>query len=421
MTTPSIGAGRDGRIVLAVAIGMGLAYLGSSVSGGAGQVGLASDVYATAVDSWLGGDDLYRVAPEDRPGFYFLYPPASVPLFVPHALLGAGMGAYLLQTAINLAVAGTTVVVLLRALGRRGIELRRIDRILLAGFVFLSPYAMPHFIEGQTTLWLALALVVGFDALDQRREALAGGAFAVAALIKVFPAAIGLWLLRLRSGRGVAAAIGVGVGALVVGLVFGVDLTEQYLTEILLDRHDSQLDRVTELGPDTGGAHRQLTAITGITGTWLTILSAAVLVPLVGLAYRRIDTDIHRVTAVLATVSALLLFMPLQPLYNALLFFPVLVLVFILAAGPARWLLHLGILWTLVMVSHDNYVEMLEMLPGALEGPSVAIADAFYTFAIPPDIGLWCFLGVAILVHTDWYTERYPIARDGLLDPRGDG
>lgn len=418
MASNATDAGRGGRIVLALSIFMGLSYLGTTATGGMEQFGLASDVYATAVDSWLGGDDLYRVAPDDRPGFFFLYPPASVPLFVPHALLGAGLGAYLFQTLLNILVLGATVVALVRALGRRGIELGRIDLVLMAGFVALSPYAMPHLIEGQTTLWLALALVIGFDALDQRRELLAGGAFAVAALIKVFPAAVGLWLLRLRATRGVAVAIATGMGALVIGLVFGVELTEQYLTEILLDRHGNQIERVTQLGPDTGGAHRQLTAITGVTGTALTVLTAAVLLPLLGLAYRRVDTDVHRLTAVLATVAALLLFMPLQPLYNALLYFPVVVLVFALAAGPARWLLHLGILWTLVMVSHDNYVEWLEVLPTGLADVLIPMADAFYTFAIPPDIGLWCFLAAAILVHTDWYTERYPIARPGLDDPR---
>lgn len=418
---PSTDAGRDGRLILAIGIFMGLSYLASSVSGGFGQIGLASDVYATAVDSWLAGGDLYRVAPEDRPGFFFLYPPATIPLFVPHALLGAGLGAYVLQTAINAVVTAAIAIVIVRALRRREVEVGGLDLVLLAGFVFLSPYAMPHFIEGQTTLWLALALAVGFDALDRQREALAGGAFAVAALIKVFPAAIGLWLVRLYSWKGVAVAIGVGLGTLVVGLVFGLELTQQYLSEILLDRHDSQIDRVTQLGPDTGGAHRQLTALTGITGPWLTVLTGAVLLPLLALAYRRVDTDIHRLTAVLATVSVLLLFMPLQPLYNALLYFPVVILVFALAAGPARWLVHLGILWTLVMVSHDNFVAYLHHLPDVLAGPAETIADAVYTFAIPPDLGLWCFLAAAILVHSDWYAERYRLTRSGVGDPRPAG
>lgn len=415
-STPS-GAGRDGRLVLAIAALTGVTYVTSTALSSPDQVGLASDVYATAVGSWLDGGELYRVAPDDRPGFFFLYPPVSIPLFIPHAVLGVGVGAYLLQTVINIGVAAAIVVVLGRALDRRGIELTTVDKTVLVGFVFVSPYAMPHLIEGQTTLWLAFALVIGFDALDRGRETVAGAAFAVAALIKVFPAAVGIWLLRRHAVRGVATAVGVGIGALLLGLAFGPELTMQYLTDILTGRHGDQTARVADITADTGGIHRQIAGMTGHTGVGATAVAAVILSALLGLAYRRVDTDVHRLAAILATVSALLLFMPLQPLYNALLYFPVVLLIFTLAAGPARWLLLTGILATVTMVGYENFLDGVSLLPETLRPTLEVVGEAFYTVAVPPDIGLWLLLAAAILIHTEWYGARYPIARDGLVDP----
>ena len=420
MSSKPLGAGLDGRIVLVLGTLAGVSYVTNTALSSPDQFGLASDVYATAVGSWLDGGELYRVAPEDRPGFFYLYPPITILLFIPHAILGAGIGSYLLQTAINVLVIVAIILVIFRALDRREIELRILDRAVVIGFVSISPYAMPHLIEGQTTLWLALALAVGFDAIDRDQEGIAGAAFAGAALIKIFPAAVGLWMLRLRAIRGVIAAMLVGIGALVVGIVFGPDLTQQYLTEILIDRHSGQTERVADLQGNTGGIHRQLAAITGTTGRWLTVAAAAILLPLLGLAYRRIDTDVHRLTAILATVSALLLFMPLQPLYNALLFFPVVLLVFTLAKGPARLLLHLGILLTVTMVSFDNYLDWTEWFPSPVEGWLASFGEVFYTFAVPPNIGLWLLLLSAILVHTTWYTDRYPVSRHPEPDHLGD-
>ncbi len=399
-------------MVLVLAILSGVSYAATTAIMTPEQFGLASDVYATAVDSWLGGGELYRVAPPDRPGFFYLYPPVTVVLFIPHALLGAGLGAYLLQTLLNLIVVLAIFIVLSRALNRRGIELSRLDRGIVLGFIAISPYAMPHFIEGQTTLWLALALVIGFDAIDQNASGVAGGAFALAALIKVFPAALGLWLLRLRLWRGVITAISVGGGVLVAGLVLMPDLTGQYLTDILLERFEGQsFERVGDMTHDVGGIRRQLAGITGTTGPWMTPVAVAILGPLVALAYRRIDTDIHRLAGILATLTAVLLFMPLQPLYMALLFFPVVLLLVTLKRGPARWSLLGGILATVTMVDHENFALGVQVLPEPIKTPIATFGELFYSVLLPTDIGLWLFLLSAVLIQSTWYIERYGVKR----------
>ena len=83
---------------------------------------------------------------------------------------------------------------------------------------------------------LVAALAAGDVAVD-RDERLAGVAFALPAVVKIFPAVFGVWLLRLRRWRAAGAAIGTGVATVGASLlVFGVDAHRAYLAEALLPR-----------------------------------------------------------------------------------------------------------------------------------------------------------------------------------------
>jgi len=152
---------------------------------------------------------------------------------VPHAVLGTELASFALQTLGNLGAAAGITVVLKRSLGRRDITLTGLDRGLLAGFVLCSSYSAITVLNGEVTLWLAFAVALGIDALDRNRQRLVGTAFAGAALVKVFPAVLGLWFVRRRAWQGLAAVLVTGLAGLVVGvLVFGLDLTVTYLTDV---------------------------------------------------------------------------------------------------------------------------------------------------------------------------------------------
>jgi len=153
---------------------------------------------------------------------------------VPHAVLGTELASFALQTLGNLGAAAGITVVLKRSLARRDITLTGLDRGLLAGFVLCSSYSAITVLNGEVTLWLAFAVALGIDALDRNRQRLVGTAFAGAALVKVFPAVLGLWFVRRRAWQGLAAVLVTGLAGLVVGvLVFGLDLTVTYLTDVL--------------------------------------------------------------------------------------------------------------------------------------------------------------------------------------------
>jgi hypothetical protein len=367
------------------------------------QFMLASDVYRHAAEALLAGGDFYAVSPPRLPGYNFIYPPIVVLLFVPHALLDSALGAYAIQAALTIVFGLGTTVIVVRALERRGLAVARLDRALIAAFTLFSAHSAITLANGQVTIWLGAAFALGFHALDRNREAVAGTAFAAAALIKVFPAAIGLWLLRRRAWRAVAAAVATGLGGLALGaLVLGPDLTVTYVEDVLLGRYEGQtFQGRPEPDQSTGGAQRQIAALTGLGSPALGVLAVLLLAPVVLALYRQIDTDARRQAATLATIIGVLLVVPLQRLYMPLFVFPLLVLLYTLPAGPARRVLILGALVSYVRTNHEFLATTVESagLPAAVMEPALALLSAFFTFVLPTTLGLWIMLAACVLVH----------------------
>ncbi|GAB3680059.1 glycosyltransferase family 87 protein [Salinarchaeum chitinilyticum] len=395
------------------------------------QLSLASDVYFHAATAVLDGGDLYSTTPPGLPGYRYIYPPIVIALFVPHALLGSETAAFAFQTVLNVGAGIGIAAVLVRALGRRGVALGRGDRLLLVAFTLLSSWAANQLVMGQVNLWLAIAIALGIDWLDAEwfeqaergngdradpssagersaeqtrrfdRSTLAGVAFALAALVKLFPATLGCWLLRTRRYRAVAAAIATGLGGLALGvLVFGPDLTIEYLGEVLIERFEGQTFEGT---PDPERNHttvrRMLAAAFGGSSSIVTPLAFALVVPPVAYCYRDVSTDRRRLTAVLATLVGTLLVMPLQPLYFSFLFLPVVVLAATHERGRSRKLLFAGTLLAFTFTGPKTVEAMAGPLPDSLETPLVEFARSLFSVILPPTAGMWLLLAACVLVH----------------------
>jgi len=401
---------RSARLVLACGILAGLSGVLATPFVSPEQFTLASDVYYHAAEALLSGGDIYEVAPPGRPDYHYIYPPVVVFAFVPHALTGSPAGAYLLQTALNVCSAAGIAALLWRALARRGCSLSRLDAVLLFGFALVSGYSSISLVNGQVNIGLAFAIALGLDALDRSRDRLAGGAFAVAALVKVFPAALGLWLLRRRAYRGVAVAIALGAAGLLVGLLaLGPDVTATYLTDVLTGRHDS-FDGAPDPTQTRGGAQRQVAALFGLGPPYVTPLAALVLAPVLGSLYLDIETARQRQATVLGTLLATLLFLPLQRLYLVLFVFPLVVLLYQLPGGRARTLLLAGTLVSFARTQSSVVEGALTALPlGGLEAPLVAAVERLFAVVLPPTLGMWLLLGACVLIHYD--ARRQPARR----------
>ncbi len=362
---------------------------------------LASDVYFYAAEALLSGEDIYEVTPPDRPGFHYIYPPVVVFAFVPHALLNSPVAAYALQTVLNLAFAVGIAALLWRALSRRGVSLSRLDAGLFFGFALCSAHSAISLINGQVNIPLAFAFALGLDALDQRRQRLAGFAFAAAALVKVFPAVLGLWLLRRRAWQGVGVAVATGITGILLGLfALGPDVTITYFTEVLTGRYDG-FDGAPEPTRSRDGLQRQLAALFGLGPPYLTPLAAALLAPVLASLYLDIETDSQQQAAALGTILVTLLFFPLQRLYMVLLVFPFVLLLYRLPPGRPRTLLVVGALVSFVRIDFTLAEVALTTvpLPAVLESVLLSGAERFFQVILPPTLGMWLLLAACVLVQ----------------------
>lgn len=367
------------------------------------QFMLASDVYRHATASLLAGDGLYGVNPPGRSGYTFLYPPIAAALFIPHVFLGSDLAAFGLQTVLNLLAGLGTAVLIYRGLERRGLPVVRLDLVLLGAFMVLSVYSAIQFMNGQVNLWLAFALAVGFEAMDRDRQRVAGVAFAAVALVKVFPAILGIWLLRMRARTAVVAAIGTGVAGLAAGaIVFGPELTDTFVSEVLLGRFEgSTFDGQPRAGDSIDGVHRQLAALWPAGTRFHTPIGLVIVGVAVAAAMARVDTPVRRDAAALAAIVGVLLFLPVQPLYFPLLTFPLFMLLYSRLETASRGVLLAGTLLTFAHLDQRSVDLGIEVAP--IPAPVASAISEFtaelFTIILPPTMGLWLLLFACILIQ----------------------
>ncbi|MFB6205286.1 MAG: glycosyltransferase family 87 protein [Haloglomus sp.] len=329
------------RVVLATGLLFGLAYLARAVLVRPGTVALNFQVYHGAAEAFLAGKPLYGRSPVGVSWLVYLYPPLSILAFVPFTLFPLG-AAYALFTALSLAGGLALSWLLVGVVERHGVELARLDRLLVAGFVTFGVHTAPTLVFGQVNLLLALAVAVAFVALAAGDEARSGTTLALAAFVKVFPAGFGLWYLRQRSVRALGAAIATGGGLLVAGLALGPDLTAAYVTEALLPRA-SRAAFEGGLDPDAAylTVRRPLSLLFPRSSLARSVGALAVMAPVVALGIRRVDSPRRRLVGLFVLFSGVLLALPTYPIYYPVVYFPLVPLLY-LFVGPGRTLFLAG-------------------------------------------------------------------------------
>lgn len=389
------------RVVLAVGVLAGVATLVGLPRADPAQLGLATDVYYRAGRAALAGGDVYAAAPPAHPGYRFLYPPVVVVAVLPHALAGSPAGAYALQTGVNLLAAVALGALLVRTVERARGPLPAVDRLLIGGYAVVSPGVATTLVLGQVNLLLALAVAVGALAVERGREAAGGVALALAATVKLFPALVGAWLLRVRAWRAVAAATATGLGLLLAGVaLFGPDLTVSYLTVTL--PAEASVGTFAD-GPAPGAPYatirRQLAVLAPwLPGPWLLPAGALLLAPVVAAGSWSVRTRRDRLVALAATLLATLTLFPLEPFYLSLALFPLVPLAYLLAPGRTRRLYLAGLLVVSVPVTLRVVDVWLGLLapPAAVAAAVRAAARAVFSLVLPPTVGVWLLLAACV-------------------------
>lgn len=373
------------------------------------QVGLATDVYYYAARAALRGGDFYAAAPPGLAGYRFLYPPVVMGAILPYGLLGDPLWAYAVQWVLNVATGLALAAVMVRVVGRSGVELDRIDRLLVAGFCFGSAGAATTLVLGQVNLQLSLGIALGALLVERGQGRAAGAVLAAVATVKLFPALVGAWLVRRRAWRAVGAATAVGLGLVALGLVaFGPETTEIYLTRTIPD--EMAVGAFPD-GPDPGAPYLGLRRQFSVLAPWIPddlLLPAGLLVltPVVLAAYRTFADPVTRLLGLQATLLATLTALPLEPFYLSLALFPTVPLLYLVDAGPvdpgyARPLFLVGALVASVPVTLGGVETQLAVLPlpAAVDGAILGTAESAFAFVLPPTLGVWAMLAACGLYH----------------------
>jgi hypothetical protein len=383
------------RVLLAVGVVLGLGTLVALPATRPQQLGLAASVYTHAAEAAVAGEPFYGVAPPGLPGYRFVYPPVVMLAFLPAGLVGDAGVTFVALVALSLAAGLAVARLVSREIERAGHELTAVDRWLIAGFCCLSSYAAPTLVNGQLNLLLGFGLAAGLGAAERTRRDVGGAVLAVPATVKLFPAAVGLYLLRRRRLRAVQAAIATGLALGLFGLVaFGPDASFAYLTSVLPGEVQSGALAGDPLDHSFLTVRRQLAALP-LPPSWLPALAVAVVAPFVAVAYRRVESRLDRWFALFATLVGTLLVLPLEGLYFPLLVFPLVPLCYLTPARRPRALLAAGTVLTLLGITPATLdVLAASALPGA--EAIVAAAEPVFRVILPGTVGMWLWLVAAV-------------------------
>lgn len=399
---------RRARLVLALGVCFGLAYLAyrtlTETAPPGGGMAVNFELYRAAAAELWAGEPVYGVSPIDDATHTYRYPPIWLAWFSLYVLVPSTVG-YLLHAGTALAASAILGLAIADELERHGVDVGALDRALAVGFPAVGSYAAPSLYFGNVNHHLALAVGIGLVWLARDRQRRAGVALGLAALLKVFPAGIGLWLLRRRSWRAIGAAVATGIGGLALGaIVFGFDRTMAFVDQELLSRatpesvangispHSEYISLVRPLSallPDVG------------LGT-LTVLATLLVAPILAVLYRDVDAPTRRQAAVFGTLAAILLVLTSFSLYFVVLCYPLIVLLYVMESGPGRlFAIGAGIsLLTLKLPDVTTVVEAV-LLPAVVEEAVLAIARAIYTFGTPVLWGTILMLAACV-----WHARR---------------
>ncbi len=304
----------------------------------------------------------------------YVYTPVTAPVFAPYGLLPSWEIGYVVNVAVLAATFYAVGHITIRYIERHGGDLERVDRWLILGFSLFSGHTVLGLFRGNVDPVMLLLVALGFLAVERGQETRGGALWAVAALFKLFPAFLGVWLLYRRAYRAIAAAVVTGVGGLLLGVVaFGVDAHVDFV-EFILNERSRQGAFEGGLDPEVTWItlRRPLSQVVALPGNQLFVLSAALMAPFVALAYHEAETPLDRTVAFFVTMLVLLItVVPSTLNYVVYLYFPLVALLYLVEERRTKSLLVAG----LILVSLPLYPQHVELLVTATPLPP-GVVDA---------------------------------------------
>lgn len=321
------------------------------------------------------------------------YTPASLFYFYPYASLFDFETARLVHQILSVFVAVIYGVTLAGFIDTNK-DIQTLDKILIVGFTGLSVYPVVNIVNASFVGMFTACLGIGWVLLESDRD-LGGAAWALASLVKGYPAFWGVYLLRVKRWRATGAAIATGLGATLLGmLAFGYDAYVRFFTVAGTSRVRYHMFR--------GGASPDNEAMTPLRGlaqvfpnidpSFWTPVIVVVVAGLTLWMYYSIPTDTlnDRATLFLATILGVMFIMPTsQDMDTYLVYAPLLTLLYV----ERRTVVHsLYVVATIVLsynISQDELQAVSNVLGGYPQEFIMQVSGPIFAFAKMPMYALY--------------------------------
>ncbi|WP_169302354.1 glycosyltransferase family 87 protein [Halorientalis salina] len=350
--------------------------------------------YLHAVDLFLSGEPFVGVSPPVGNG-EFVYPPVIVGMFLPYAVFPDVVSAFVVQLLIMAGFCLGTGWIIVSVIERHSGPVQHLDKLLIYLFCLASTYPVIVLGQGQVDPLLLFVLSLAFLVEERGRGFLAGVLFAIPAIVKLFPALFGVWLVRKRSWLAVKSAVATGSAAVALSvLAFGLDRNLNYAWFILTDR-----SRIEDLGTTLSPNFSALTlsrplsvVVPNVDPRFYPAIALTLVAPVLVVLWQRMETVESRLLAYLGTLGGVLLLSPASNIHHVIfLYFPLVPLLFLLDHEPTRTLLHVGTLVMLFPVQPMQVETVLGMAPLPLLIETV-LADAVREVLTTGTMTLWGLL-----------------------------
>lgn len=365
------------------------------------QMGRELDFHAYyfAGKAVLNGDDFVGTAIQSESflsGKAYVYPPITAIVFTIYGFTPHWQTSYIFHIILTLSTLFLLARCTMALIERHSIKLDIIDRVLIVGFHLFSVPAMLAIYRGNVDPFILLAIVSGFFALEQGRQASAGAIWSFAAIFKLFPAVLGIWFLFQRSWRAIIVAVGVGFSSLGIGVaIFGIQPHLEFFEYLLTERsRNAAFSNGLDPNRQWITIRRPLSHLFPLPGHMLTVIGTLIFLPALLYLYRRIESDLDSLFAVFATLAiALITIVPSTTGYVVYLLFPTVALVYVINEF-IPWLLFLG---GIVLINLPIYPKHIDR-GIAIMGSTGPMVDGFQlvvsTMLGFMSVGLWGFLFV---------------------------
>lgn len=339
----------------------------------------------------------------------YVYLPITVLFYVPLTLFSP-IVAYILLFCVNICGGLLTSWQVIRLSDKLNIGLTIQDKLLITGAILLAPPLIGNLLNAQPNFWLLAAFLTGYQLVEKNQQLLGGVMFALPAILKLWPALLGVWLVYRCQWKAVVSAVAMGTFAIITSVgVFGTAANIEYFRYILYSRSWTELF-AGGLSPEIGVVtiRRPIsTLFPNLDPVYMALIGVIILLPILLYYYSTATGQIGRLVAFEVTVIIILLILPSITPYFIFPFALAMPLLYVLEP-PQQHIAGIASVCIVFIADASNITTLLSISP-VLSSVLRTIAWSILQYVSIPLIGCLVLLWVLRNIKTRDSDEKKPM------------